>query len=496
MRLAQVNPPLLVLFLHLHEAELPLFAAEENSSQFESHHSTSTIRPGPSASLTAPTDDNESEYTASGRRKFPSELKTIPCTVAGCTKKFNRPARLVAHLRSHNNERPYKCTYEGCEKSYTDNKHLRSHVLSAHTEDAAFQFVCDTCGARFATGQRLKRHGLTHQGAERYRCRDYPPCTQSFRKHHTLQRHILKDHLGQKPFQCTHAGCPEAYDTANALTAHANREHGEPRFWCDECAKAAEDEPESPKPAGFTTMFLLEQHIRHEHVNCIFCDGIKFGGQYELEKHMEVYHSGLTVKDRKTVPCDFPGCDKRFVKKSNMKAHYRSAHEGVRVICGQLNTWDSPGLEDWNWTEEGCGQTFTNKAALEHHVRHVHLGKKRPRYDGPVKAPVPADADHLYDYAGKADLLNEISGVTEHERRPLPCMVTDCTARFIRHADLREHMQAEHPEMLHVALFEVDEMPQADWANNEGTEWDAEDANVMQLLNLDGAIDPTLLVEA
>lgn len=455
--------------------------------------------------------------TASGRRKFPSELKTIPCTVAGCGKMFNRPARLVAHLRSHNNERPYRCTYPDCDKAYSDNKHLKGHVLSAHTKEA--RFVCADCGKGFATGQRLKRHGLVHQGEERYKCRAYPPCTQSFRKHQTLQRHILRDHLGEKPYKCAHDGCDESYDTSNALKAHTTREHGERRFWCDECSAAAasaaagaaadgEDGSGGSKgPVGFTTQFLLEQHVRQEHVNCIFCDGLKFGGHYELEQHMEIYHSGLTVKDRKTVSCDFEGCTKKFTKKSNMKAHYRTAHEGLRFVCGKVNTWESAGLEDWNWTEEGCGQGFTFKSALEQHVLYVHLGKKRPQYE-PQPKGVPEDQASSWSDADEGNFLDVISGVADHERRPAVCTAPGCTARFTRYAYLHVHVQAEHPDRATFGPMGASEVPQPDWVDagetntggrqNEetGEQWAQEDASLMQLLDLDSAIDPSLLIEA
>lgn len=359
-----------------------------------------------------------------------------------------------------------------------------------------------------------------HEGEERYKCRDYPPCTQSFRKHQTLQRHIMKDHLGEKPYKCTHAGCGEGYDTANALKSHTTRAHGELRFWCTECAAAEAGDAEAEtglvgeavsKPAvGFTTQWLLEQHIRQAHVNCVFCD-VKFGGQYELEQHMEIYHSGLTVKDRKTVVCDYPTCDKRFTKKSNMKTHYRAAHEGMRFVCGKVDTWESPGLEDWNWTEEGCGQDFTAKAALEQHILYVHLGKQRPYIDFGTLNPSSTN-----------DILNELSGVAELERRDVVCESDGCGARFMRYADLHHHMQAEHPEQAIVGgLLGASEVPQPDWiqdnadaaaASAEQTDfvfddqqfqhttqeegWTEEEASVMQLLDLDAAIDPDLLASA
>lgn len=500
------------------QANSPL-VEDESSSQVGSEI-TSTIAPliGVQTPATALT---EASTTPSGRRKFPSEYKTISCTVAGCTKKFNRPARLVAHMRSHNNERPYQCTYEGCDKAYSDNKYLKSHIVSAHTKEA--KFVCTQCNKGFATGQRLNRHAHVHQGEERYRCRDYPPCEQSFRKHQTLQRHILKDHLGQKPYRCTFTGCTESYDTANSLKAHTTRAHGELRFWCDECSQlAAAEGDESRKPVGFTTQFLLEQHIRSEHVNCIFCDGLKFSGQYELEQHMEIYHSGLSIKDRKTVSCDFGGCDKKFTKKSNMKVHYRAAHEGLRFVCGKISTRDSgdPELQAWSWAKNGCGQAFTTKMGLEQHVIYVHLGKQRTLYEGPYlglgtgSEPAVAGGGGLgavYTGGGGDEIqnqlafLDDLSGVTEHERRGLVCLVPECALRFIRYADLNAHMQTvHHPDLATTAYIPAAGgglEQELEFAGDRGLDqqaegWNEDDADVMQLLNLDAVLDPNLLVQA
>lgn len=448
---------------------MTIFTAEEASSYTGSDGGSTLQAHADTQTPHAPTIATDVTTTASGRRKFPSELKTIPCTVPGCDKMFNRLANLQAHLRSHANERPFKCDRAGCDKAYSDKKHLNAHVLSAHIKAA--KFVCDQCGKGFATGQRLKRHVLVHDGQERFRCRDHPPCTQTFRKHQTLQRHILKDHLGEKPYKCEKHGCTESYDTANALKSHTQREHGEAKFWCDLCTTAAMEAGRMAgadgidglsKSVGFTTQFQLEQHIRQEHVNCPFCDGLKFTGQFDLEQHMEIYHSGLTIKDRKTVPCEYEDCDKWFTKKSNMKAHYRTAHEGLRFVCGKVNLWEIPGLEDWNWTEEGCGGCFTHKAALANHVLYVHLGHERPQYDGPSKDQESEVANGRVT-SGGFTFLDEISGVADHERRRVVCTVGGCASRFKRDHDLHLHMQAKHPEHAKFGLLGESAVPQPDY---------------------------------
>ncbi|KAK4170756.1 hypothetical protein QBC36DRAFT_341352 [Triangularia setosa] len=386
-----------------------------------------------SASPPAETQTVEATSISTSRRgrKFPSDMKTIKCTFPGCDKTFNRPARLVSHLRSHNNDRIHRCTYEGCDKSYLEEKHLTQHIKGSHTHEK--NYVCDVegCGKAFVTNTRLKRHAAVHEGAERFRCRDYEGCSLSFRKRETLQRHIRTEHLGQAGFPCPQDGCEEGFDSAGALRRHTEREHGQLRFWCDECAKETDEDGEE-KRVGFTTLNLLKTHARTEHRACPFCDK-KIGRQSLLEEHMENVHSGKSVEERKDVPCNYPGCDSMFTRKSNMMTHYRSAHEGRKFVCGEVNTFNTPDIADWNWQEEGCKATFVSKLKLEEHIRFVHLGRKRP------ERTITLNLDGPHE-------LDEMTAAVDKKR--LPCNVLGCEAKFIRYADLNKHLQVHQTQAL------------------------------------------------
>ncbi|KAK4189518.1 transcription factor iiia-like protein [Podospora australis] len=403
--------------------------AESTSVYNEDDASDSTARPNDTSPndghTVAATSIEPSMKSAGLTRKFPSDLKTIPCTYPGCPKTFNRPARLTAHLRSHTNDRAHRCPYPGCDKDYLEEKHLKQHIKGSHTHEK--KYVCEEegCDKSFVTATRLRRHALVHQGAERFRCRGYEGCSLSFRKRETLQRHIRTEHLNQPAFICGRDGCQEGFDTAGALRRHTEREHGELRFWCDECVSQGDD---GPGRVGFRTLQLLQTHVRKEHLECMFC-GVKCGRQSDLEKHMDIYHSGNTVQDRKTIACHWEGCDKKFTRQSNLNTHIRSAHEGKRFVCGEVDTFDTPDITDWNWREEGCGQSFVSRMKLEEHVRFIHLGRKRPPklYSVPSKQP------------GEVD---EMTGSVS--TRTLACTVEGCTAKFVRHADLNRHIDNGH----------------------------------------------------
>ncbi|KAK4202679.1 hypothetical protein QBC40DRAFT_275928 [Triangularia verruculosa] len=357
-------------------------------------------------------------------RKFPSDMKTIKCTFPGCVKTFNRPARLVAHLRSHNNDRIHRCDYEGCDKSYLEEKHLAQHVKGTHTHVKDYVCKVEGCGKAFVTNTRLKRHAAVHEGAERFRCRDYEGCSMSFRKRETLQRHIRMEHLGEAGFPCRQDGCEEGFDSAGALRRHTEREHGQLRYWCDDCSKETDEDGEE-KRVGFTTLNQLKTHHRTEHRTCPFCNR-KIGRQSVLQEHMENVHSGKSVEERKDVPCNWPGCDSMFTRKSNMMTHYRSAHEGRKFVCGEVNTFNTLDITDWNWQEEGCKAEFVSKLKLEEHIRFIHLGRKRPERTVILNLDGPDEVDEM---------------TAAVDKKKLACTMLGCEARFIRYADLNKHLQ-------------------------------------------------------
>ncbi|KAK4158001.1 hypothetical protein C8A00DRAFT_29072 [Chaetomidium leptoderma] len=416
-------------------------------------------------------------------RKFPSDLKTITCTYPGCPKTFNRPARLAAHLRSHTNDRPHKCPYGDCDKAYLEEKHLAQHIKGSHTHEK--RYACDEegCGKSFVTATRLRRHAAVHEGAERFRCRGHDAaCSLSFRKHQTLQRHVRVAHLGLAAFVCGAEDCGAGFDAAGALRRHVEREHGEVRFWCEECGGMDEGDGDG-RQVGFRTLLMLQAHMRKEHVNCAFCE-VKCGGQAELERHVDMYHSGTTVEERKTVECTWADCGKKFTRVSNLNTHIRTAHEGLRFVCGQVDTFETEDIADWNWQEEGCDQAFISKLKLEEHVRYVHLGRKRPPRLYTVKSALPGEED-------------EMSAAVP--TRTIPCSVEGCDAKFIRHHDVEKHLQNDHPgwqeeDAIDPRLQEAAQDDEQFWIESaipavDQPSFDTEWAEMRRLIDLNSLVD-------
>lgn len=385
---------------------------------------------------------------------YPSQRKTIACTWEGCDKKFNRPARLEAHIRSHKNERPFLCTYEGCDKAYTESKHLAQHIKGSHTKERPYECDWPECGKSFMTGTRLRRHEASHKGHERFVCTGFPPCTQTFRKHQTLERHVRADHLAGFAFPCTHVDpvtkeqCTAGFDNGGSLRKHQDRNHGAMRYFCEECTLPALAAEGPRQQLGFRTKAELNKHIKTTHLNCLFCD-LSFSSQQDLAQHTELAHHEAVISTAKPMlilKCDVPECDREFTKRFPLEQHIRVAHEGMRYTCGEFDLSTSTHCPGWTG-ENACGKGYFTKVNLEDHVRTQHLGLKSiVNANRPKAQAIKQEARDLYKDL-RIDPVALVTGTAyaQDEARDMPCPVSDCDWKYTRQFDLEHHMFLKHP---------------------------------------------------
>lgn len=362
--------------------------------------------------------------------KLPSNRKTIPCAYSGCDKTFNRQAKLVQHLNSHTNTRPFICPHKPCTKTFLRSSHLKHHVKSAHTE--VRDYVCDLerCGKSFVTSTRLKRHQEQHVKRQRFACA-FTACGQEFRKHNTLQKHIAIVHDGKRrPFVCEYhnhneTACGASFDKEGNLRNHVNSTHSGSKFYCSIC---------SADEISFPTLSVLQAHIKTDHPpTCLEC-GSNFASNETLRLHIEAKHSNIDVGQRKKFPCLEPGCGRSFISKSNRNKHLRHIHEEARsFVCGMVDPKSLLHVQDWDGSN-ACGRALSSKYNLVGHIRTVHLGLGRLRRFGRQEAEPHRDDEALM----------RLTGIGYAERRELACLIEGCTHRFPREYDLQRHLQSAH----------------------------------------------------
>lgn len=438
---------------------------------------TRTVSPAPSQTFTDAISIAQTSATSNGTSKRP---KKYICTLSGCGKAFDRPARLDIHLRSHTNERPFVCEQSGCGKTFQRNEHLKRHIQDKHSEQR--DHVCDyitsvdgagdavICGKSFTTATRLRRHAAAHEAKEETTC-SHPDCGKVFRKMETLQRHVLVEHYGEKPYKCTHVEvdelgreveCARSFNKPLQLKNHEAREHSGSRYFCDICRPGSAIEQEDDDvfgdgpPAGFSAYSELQEHLRMAHPpTCKEC-GKLCESNRALKAHVDIVHSALSDRQQSHL-CSWPGCGRGFTKAGNLKVHIQSVHRKVRgFVCGEFDVSASGKVEGWN--REGCGAAFGTKANLEEHVRTRHIGlpgkvkpsRQRKREERLLKgvSATPSSGVETDGIATPADGV-ALSMLTGHGYAELPgrqiaCLVEGCQWRFGREYDLENHLDVIH----------------------------------------------------
>ncbi|XP_044726763.1 zinc finger protein 595-like [Chrysoperla carnea] len=198
------------------------------------------------------------------------------CTI--CGKQCYSTTSFLYHMRSHNDENPYKCNI--CNKEFKIISHLNAHRQSHGGFKA---HICRNCNKSFTTSYSLKIHMLIH-----------------------TERHKREKHNGEKLFikVCTICG-KQCYSTTSFLY-HMRSHNDENPYKCEICNKV------------FKIISHLNAHRQsHSGVKSHLCEHCNksFLTSYALKKH-SVIHTG-----ERRFSCQL--CNKKFTQKTHMITHMK-----------------------------------------------------------------------------------------------------------------------------------------------------------------------------
>lgn len=151
-------------------------------------------------------DDAEYDSVIKELRENDSDLEELgliedterfPCDV--CKKTFARRYNLSRHAISH------EMTMEKlCSVCHICGKSIRGNIsLHLRTHNNEKPFKCDECGRQFRQKIGLTTHQMVHTGIKPYACEQ---CSRSFRQKQSLQAHVSSRHLHIKDFICDLCG--------------------------------------------------------------------------------------------------------------------------------------------------------------------------------------------------------------------------------------------------------------------------------------------------
>ncbi|XP_032810681.1 uncharacterized protein LOC116942636 isoform X2 [Petromyzon marinus] len=142
-----------------------------------------------------------------GRNHRPERSR--PCKRSFCERRFEEPAYLKRHERTHAGEKPHRC--DACGRAFARRSGLEYH-RRVHTGERPYG--CEVCGRAFAQYGNLKVHRRTHTGERPHRC---DVCGRSFTLFSGLKYHA-RTHTGEKPYRCD--VCGRSFSQCSNMKTH------------------------------------------------------------------------------------------------------------------------------------------------------------------------------------------------------------------------------------------------------------------------------------
>ncbi|XP_035849039.1 gastrula zinc finger protein XlCGF8.2DB-like [Sander lucioperca] len=251
--------------------------------------------------------------------------KPFSCSV--CGKDFSDNGHLKRHMITHTGENPFSCSV--CKTSFTQSWSLRSHMAVVHTGEK--RFSCSVCDKRFAWRSDVKTHacvGHINTEADGEDCGRPEPARNSHP--HPLLQPETEDQTGDSsdPETDDSADWKETREPQSALNSLKHDSRRKKTFSCSQCGKIFSFKSEFKRH--------MRIHTGEKPFSCSVC-GKDFTEGGNLKKHMKI-HTG-----EKPFSCSV--YKRSFTQRGSLLSHMALVHNGEKIfscsVCDKRFAWRS-----------------------------------------------------------------------------------------------------------------------------------------------------------
>ena len=257
-----------------------------------------------------------------------------------CQENYDKYPEFKSHLKSHEEEKTFKCIVRGCGQLFQDLDQFIAHT-SSHQDK---QYRCHICSNIFEDLNQLNLHSYSHLTDEQTREKQFFPCSKC--KNRYTSQEALDHHLDTASHSFSCGLCDKEFSAERQLRKHIAVTHAEGTFECEICQKKM-------KNAHYLKAHMMI-HTGELPFECKEC-GAKFNRNDKLKRH------SLTHNVEKKFKCPFKdtlGCSKEFHRFDKLKLHIMT-HGSIKPFRCEV-----------------CDTGFSRKEHMTAHVAKVHLGGK------------------------------------------------------------------------------------------------------------------------